>query len=75
MEFHTFYDYFLYTKSWAYVMMFVVLPLYVLYWNFVLFPDTKKGNTSPKSPGASKAGPQGPAFFHAARASRARLSR
>ena len=61
MEFHTFYDYFLYTKSWAYVMMFVVLPLYVLYWNFVLFPD--------------KAGPQGPAFFHAARASRARLSR
>ena len=26
MEFHTFYDYFLYTKSWAYVMMFVVLP-------------------------------------------------
>ena len=29
MEFHTFYDYFLYTKSWAYVMMFVVLPLYV----------------------------------------------
>ena len=44
MEFHTFYDYFLYTKSWAYVMMFVVLPLYVLYWNFVLFPDKKKGN-------------------------------
>ena len=49
MEFHTFYDYFLYTKSWAYVMMFVVLPLYVLYWNFVLFPDKKKGNNSPKS--------------------------
>ena len=48
MEFHTFYDYFLYTKSWAYVMMFVVLPLYVLYWNLVLFPDKKKGNNSPK---------------------------
>ena len=31
MEFHTFYDYFLYTKNWA----------YVLYWNTVLFP--KKG--------------------------------
>ena len=41
MEFHTFYDYFLYTKNWAYVMMFVTLPVYVLYWNTVLFP--KKG--------------------------------
>lgn len=48
MEFHTFYDYFLFTKSWAYAMMFVVLPLYVLYWNFVLFPEKKKGNNSPK---------------------------
>ena len=48
MEFHTFYDYFLFTKSWAYVMMFIVLPLYVLYWTFVLFPDKKKGNNSPK---------------------------
>lgn len=35
------YDYFLYTKNWAYVMMFVTLPVYVLYWNTVLFP--KKG--------------------------------
>ena len=42
MEFHTFYQYFLYTKSWAYVMMFIVLPLYVWYWNFILFPDKKK---------------------------------
>ena len=41
MEFHTFYQYFLYTKSWAYVMMFIVLPLYVWYWNFILFPDEK----------------------------------
>lgn len=41
MHFYTFYDYFLYTKSWAYVMMFIVLPLYVLYWNFVLFPSKK----------------------------------
>ena len=61
MEFHTFYDYFLFTKSWAYVMMFIVLPLYVLYWNFVLFPDKKKGNNSPKR--KTKAGPQGSAFF------------
>ena len=36
MEFHTFYDYFLYTKNWAYVMMFVTLPVYVLYWNTCL---------------------------------------
>lgn len=42
MEFNTFYQYFLFTKSWAYVMMFVVLPVYVLYWNFVLFPDKKR---------------------------------
>lgn len=48
MEFHTFYDYFLFTKSWAYVMMFIVLPAYVLYWNFVLFPERKKRNNSPK---------------------------
>ena len=40
MEFHTFYDYFLYTKNWAYVMMFVTLPVYVLYWNTVLFPKS-----------------------------------
>ena len=42
MEFHTFYDYFLYTKSWAYVMMFVTLPLYVIVWNTLLYP--KKGS-------------------------------
>lgn len=48
MEFHTFYDYFLYTKSWAYVMMFVVLPLYVVYWNFVLFPRKKGRNGDSK---------------------------
>ena len=43
MEFPTFYSYFLYTKNWAYIIMFVVLPLYVLYWNYILFPDKKKG--------------------------------
>lgn len=44
MEFDTFYQYFLYTKSWAYVMMFIVLPVYVLYWNFVLYPEKKNRN-------------------------------
>lgn len=42
MEFPTFYNYFLYTKNWAYIMMIVVLPLYVLYWNLVLFCGKKK---------------------------------
>ena len=34
--FATFYDYFLYTKSWAYIMMLIALPTYVWYWNCVL---------------------------------------
>ncbi len=37
MEFPTFYSYFLYTKNWAYIMMIVVLPLYVAYWNPVSY--------------------------------------
>ena len=41
MEFPTFYSYFLYTKNWAYIMMFVVLPLYVAYWNLVLYKGRK----------------------------------
>ncbi|MDR1776669.1 MAG: hypothetical protein LBR31_02405 [Desulfovibrio sp.] len=47
MEFNTFYDYFLFTKSFAYVMMFIVLPVYVIYWNCVLFPTKKRRNNSP----------------------------
>ena len=42
MEFHTFYDYFLYTKNWAYIMMIIVLPLYVAYWNLILYKNGKK---------------------------------
>lgn len=37
MDFPTFYSYFLYTKSWAYIMMIIVLPLYVVFWNLVLY--------------------------------------
>lgn len=44
MEFPTFYSYFLYTKNWAYIMMIVVLPLYVLYWNLILYSGKKKRN-------------------------------
>lgn len=41
-SFATFYDYFLFTKSWAYVLMFITLPAFVAYWNYVLFPDKKR---------------------------------
>ena len=40
--FHTFYDYFLLTKSWAYVLMFITLPLYVWYWQCVVNGKTTK---------------------------------
>lgn len=46
MEFPTFYSYFLYTKNWAYIMMIIVLPLYVAYWNLVLYPPKKNGKNS-----------------------------
>ncbi len=36
--FATFYDYFLFTKSWAYLLMFVTLPAFVAYWNYILYP-------------------------------------
>lgn len=41
MEFPTFYSYFLYTKNWAYILMFIVLPVYVAYWNLVLYKGKK----------------------------------
>ncbi|MDR1855537.1 MAG: hypothetical protein LBR22_00015 [Desulfovibrio sp.] len=47
MEFHTFYDYFVFTKNFAYVAMFLILPLYVVFWTTTLFPPEGKQN-SPK---------------------------
>lgn len=41
-SFPTFYDYFLFTKTWAYGLMFVTLPAFVWYWNVILFPCDKK---------------------------------
>lgn len=41
MDFPTFYSYFLYSKNWAYLLMFIVLPIYVWYWNVVLFPSKR----------------------------------
>lgn len=48
MEFPTFYSYFLYTKDWAYIMMIIVLPLYVAYWNLVLYPKGKNRRAGKK---------------------------
>lgn len=42
MDFPTFYSYFLYTKNWAYIMMIIVLPLYVFYWNLILYSPKDK---------------------------------
>jgi hypothetical protein len=47
MDFSTFQQYFIYSKNWAYIMMFIVLPLYVVYWNYVLYPMKKRRNNSP----------------------------
>ncbi len=49
MEFNIFYDYFLFTKALAYLMMFFVLPFYVFYWNTTLYPYNKKRNNTPHS--------------------------
>ncbi|MDR3357421.1 MAG: hypothetical protein LBN96_00880 [Desulfovibrio sp.] len=48
MEFSSFYQYFLYTKNWAYIMIIVVLPVYVLYWNLFLYPQKKQRGNSPR---------------------------
>lgn len=39
--FSTFYDYFLYTKTWAYALIFVALPAFAVFWRYVLFPCDK----------------------------------
>ncbi len=41
-SFSTFYEYFLYTKTWAYGLMFVTLPAFTIFWYCILFP-CKKG--------------------------------
>lgn len=41
-NFSTFYEYFLFTKTWAYGLMFLTLPAFVAYWNFFLYPDKKR---------------------------------
>ena len=38
MHFDTFYQFFIYSKNWAYIMMFITLPLFVVFWNTILYP-------------------------------------
>ena len=35
MHFDTFYQFFIYSKNWAYIMMFITLPLFVVFWNTI----------------------------------------
>ncbi len=38
MEFDTFYQYFIYSKNCAYIAIILILPIFALFWNFVLYP-------------------------------------
>lgn len=42
MHFDTFYQFFIYSKNWAYIMMFITLPLFVVFWNTILYPTQDK---------------------------------
>ncbi len=42
MHFDTFYQYFLFSKSWAYLLLFCIPPLFALYWNTVIYPTKDK---------------------------------
>lgn len=42
MEFDTFYQFFIYSKNWAYILMFITLPAFVVFWNTLLYPTKDK---------------------------------
>ena len=42
MHFDTFYQFFIYSKNWAYIMMFITLPLFVVFCNKILYPTQDK---------------------------------
>ncbi len=42
MHFDTFYQYFLFSKSWAYIAIICILPIFALFWNTVLYPTKDK---------------------------------
>ncbi len=42
MHFDTFYQYFLFSKSWAYICIILILPIFALFWNTVIYPTKDK---------------------------------
>ena len=38
MEFDTFYQYFIYSKNWAYISIILILPTFALIWNTIIYP-------------------------------------
>lgn len=38
MHFDTFYQYFLFSKSWAYISIICILPIFAFFWNTVIYP-------------------------------------
>ncbi len=42
MHFDTFYQYFLFSKNWAYISIILILPVFALYWNTCIYPTKDK---------------------------------
>ncbi len=42
MEFDTFYQYFIYSKNWAYISIILILPIFALIWNTIIYPTKDK---------------------------------
>ena len=42
MEFDTFYQYFIYSKNWAYISIILILPIFALFWNTIIYPTKDK---------------------------------
>lgn len=38
MEFDTFYQYFIYSKNWAYISIILILPIFAVLWNTLIYP-------------------------------------
>ena len=47
MEFDTFYQYFIYSKNWAYISIILILPTFALIWNTIIYP-TKDIKNAPQ---------------------------
>lgn len=42
MEFDTFYQYFIYSKNWAYISIILTLPIFAIIWNTIIYPTKDK---------------------------------